>query len=179
MKKLTTILSLVCLVFFASSCKNEKSLQSYLVETSGKDGFYTGDLPVNSVLSAKADVPDEVKETLKSIKKINIAFLQKTDENDTEYEAEKAKLKNIFTNKDYKSLGKVKAKGMNLNVYYTGDTGSLDEVIAFGYSKKTGVGIARLLGDNMNPSKILEMLNQINVDENSSSLKGFAKMLGK
>ena len=71
MKKLTKICALVFIVFFASSCKNEKSLQSYLVDTSGKEGFYTGDLPISSVLSAKADVSDDVKETMKSIKKIN------------------------------------------------------------------------------------------------------------
>ena len=81
------------------------------------------------------------------------------------YEAEKKTLKNIFTNKDYKSLGKMKAQGMNISVYYTGETDLLDEVIAFGYSNETGVGVARLLGENMNPAKMLEMLNSITMDE--------------
>jgi hypothetical protein len=172
MKKLTTIFSLVFLVLFASSCKNEKSLQSYLVESSGKDGFYTGDLPVGSMLTAKADVSDEIKETLKSIKKINVVFLKKTEDNTAAYEAEKALLKNIFTNPSYKSLGSVKAKGMNLKVYYTGDTESLDEVIAFGYSKEAGVGVARLLGDNMNPAKVIEMMNSVKMD--ASNLESFS-----
>lgn len=167
MKKITTIFSLVFLVLFASSCKNEKSLQSYLVESSGKDGFYTGDLPVGSMLTAKADVSDEIKETLKSIKKINVVFLKKTEDNTVAYEAEKALLKNIFTNPDYKSLGSVKAKGMNLKVYYIGNTESLDEVIAFGYSKEAGVGVARLLGDNMNPAKVIEMMNSVKMDANN------------
>ena len=179
MKKLTTIFSLVFLVLFATSCKNEKSLQSYLVDSSGKEGFYTGDLPVSSVLNAKADVSDDVKETIKSIKKINIVFLPKTEDNTVAFEAEKAKLVNIFTNKDYKSLMKMKAKGMNVKVYYTGDTDSLDEVIAFGYSKEVGVGVARLLGENMNPAKVIEMMNSVNVDGENSSLLNFAKMFNK
>jgi len=172
MKKLTTICSLVFLVLFASACKNEKSLQSYLVESSGKDGFYTGDLPVGSLLTAKADVSDEVKETIKSVKKINVVFLRKTDDNTADYEAEKAKLKNIFTSDEYKSLGSIKAKGMNVKVYYTGNTDSLDEVIAFGYSKEVGVGVARLLGQNMNPAKVIEMMNSVKMD--ASSLESFS-----
>jgi DNA-dependent RNA polymerase auxiliary subunit epsilon len=172
MKKLTIICSLVFLVMFASACKNEKSLQSYLVESSGKDGFYTGDLPVGSLLTAEADVSDEVKETIKSVKKINVVFLRKTDDNTADYEAEKAKLKNIFTSDEYKSLGSVKAKGMNVKVYYTGNTDSLDEVIAFGYSKEVGVGVARLLGQNMNPAKVIEMMNSVKMD--ASNLESFS-----
>lgn len=176
MKKLTTLFSLVFLMLFASSCKNEKSLQSYLVDTSGKEGFYTGDLPVSSVLSAKADVSDDVKETIKSIKKINIAFLPKTADNSANYEAEKAKLKNIFTDNDaYKTLMTMKAKGMNVKVYYSGNTDSVDEVIAFGYGDKNGVGVARLLGDNMNPAKIIEMMNSVKMDGNSNAIENFVK----
>ncbi|WP_339658198.1 DUF4252 domain-containing protein [uncultured Polaribacter sp.] len=178
MKKLTTLFSFVFLVLVASSCKNEKSLQSYLVDTSGKEGFLTGDLPVSSLLTAKADVTDDVKETMQSIKKINVAFLKKTEDNTVAYEAEKATLKNIFTNKDYKSLGAVKAKGMNVKIYYTGSTDSLDEVIAFGYSPEFGVGVARLLGDNMNPAKVIEMLNNVKMDE--GNFKSFGEsFIGK
>jgi hypothetical protein len=167
MIKSSTILSLMLVAFLVTSCNNDKSLQKYLVETSGKEGFMTGDIPVSSLISAKADVSDEIKETIKSVKKINVIFLAKTTENQTIYEAEKNTLKNIFTNNDYKSLGKLKAQGMNINVYYTGKTDSLDEVIAFGYSNIVGVGVARLLGENMDPAKMLEMLQNITMDENN------------
>lgn len=163
-----------------TSCKNEKSLQSYLVDTSGKEGFYTGDLPVSSVLSAKADVSEEVKKTIKSIKKINVAFLPKTAENTAVYELEKAKLKNIFAdNNTYKSLMSMKAKGMNVKVFYSGDTDAIDEVIAFGYGDEAGVGVARLLGENMNPAQIIQMLNNVDVDGDSASLKQLSKMFNK
>lgn len=163
-----------------TSCKNEKSLQSYLVDTSGKEGFYTGDLPVGSVLSAKADVSEDVKKTIKSIKKINVAFLPKTAENTAAYELEKGKLKTIFAdNNTYKSLMSMKAKGMNVKVFYSGDTDSIDEVIAFGYGDKAGVGVARLLGENMNPAQIIQMLNSVDIDADSASLKQFSKMFNK
>lgn len=176
MIKSSTILSLLLVVFLATSCNNDKSLQKYLVETSGKEGFMTGDIPVSSLISAKADVSDEIKETIKSVQKINVVFLAKTDENQALYETDKSTLKRIFTNKDYKSLGKMKAQGMNISVYYTGETDSLDEVIAFGYSNEVGVGVARLLGENMNPAKMLDMLQNITMDENSvKSIGGMFK----
>ncbi|WP_397446561.1 DUF4252 domain-containing protein [Polaribacter sp. R77954] len=174
MKKLTTLCALVFLVVFASSCKNEKSLQSYLVDTSGKEGFFTGDLPISSLMSANVDVSDDVKETIKSIKKINYVFLPKTTENTTNYEAEKVKLNAIFKdNKDYKSLMAMKFQGMNVKVFYSGNTDAVDEVIAFGYGDKQGVGVARLLGDNMNPAKIIDMMNSVKMDGNSESLQKF------
>jgi hypothetical protein len=177
MIKSSTILSLLLLVFLATSCNNGKSLQKYLVETSCKEGFMTGDIPVSSLISAKAGVSDDIKETMKSIKKINVVFLAKTADNKAAYETEKNTLKTIFTNKDYKTLGKMKAQGMNINIYYTGETDSLDELIAFGYSNEAGVGVARLLGENMNPAKMLEMLNSITMDENN--IKSMGSLFGK
>ncbi len=165
MKKLTILCSLVFLVVFASACKNEKSLQSYLVEANEKAEFSSFDVPVSSVLSPKADVSDDVKETIKSIKKINVVFLKKTEENETVYETEKATLKNLFKdNKDYKTLSSMKMKGMNVNLYYSGETDSIDEIVAFGYSQELGVGVARLLGENMNPTKIMEVVSDMNMD---------------
>jgi hypothetical protein len=180
MKKITLLFSLVFLILFASSCKNEKSLQGYLVDTSGKEGFYTGDLPVSSVLSAKAAVSEDVKETIRSIKKINVAFLIKTAENTAAYEIEKEKLKNIFKdNNTYKNLMSMKAKGMNVKVYYSGDTNAVNEVVAFGFGKEAGVGVARLLGENMNPAKIIATINSMDFEESSASLKQLSKIFNK
>jgi hypothetical protein len=180
MKKTTTLFSLVLLMVFASSCKNEKSLQSYLVDSSGKEGFYTGDVPVSSLLSPKAAVSDDVKETIESIKKINIAFLIKTADNTAAYEIEKEKLKNIFKdNNTYKNLMSMKAKGMNVKVYYSGDTNAVDEVVAFGYGNEAGVGVARLLGENMNPAKIIETINNMDFEKSSIGITQFSKIFNQ
>jgi ribonuclease BN (tRNA processing enzyme) len=180
MKKITLLFALIFIVLFASSCKSEQTLQGYLVDTSGKEGFYTGDLPVSSVLSMKAAIAEDVKQTIRSIKKINVAFLIKTADNQAIYEIEKEKLKNIFNdNNTYKNLMSVKAKGMHVKVYYSGDTDAVDEVIAFGYGNEAGVGVARLLGENMNPAKIIKTINSMNFDESSASLKQFSKIFNK
>jgi len=162
MKTTTVLSSILLLILFTCSCKNEKSLQSYLVDTSGKEGFYTGDLPVSSILSAKTDVSEDIKRTIKSVKKINIVFLPKTADNVA-----------------YKSLMSMKVKGMNVNMYYSGDTKNIDEVIAFGYGENTGVGVARLLGKKMNPLKIIETLSSTDFNEENPALKQFSKMFTK
>lgn len=180
MKKIATLFSLVLLILFASSCKKEPSLQSYLVDASGKEDFYTGDLPVSSILAAKADVSDDIKETIKSIKKINFVFLPKTANNTGAYEIEKGKLTNIFKdNNVYRSLMSMKAKGMHVRIYYSGNTAAVDEVIAFGYGDTAGVGVARLLGENMNPAKIIKTLNSMDFDGDNAALKQFSKMFNK
>ena len=174
MKNTTKILSLLLLVFMITSCKNEKSLQGYLVESQDKSGFITVDIPT-SFLQLKSDaVSDEVKETLKSIRKVNVVALP-IKGNEAAYEVERLKLKSIFKdNEDYKSLMSLKAQGMNVSIYYTGDTESIDEVIAFGYGNEIGVGVARLLGDNMNPAKIMEMMNSVKFDGDNVNLDHFS-----
>ena len=174
MKKITILFSLVFLMIFASSCKNEKSLQNYLVESQEKSGFITVDIPTSFLQLKSNDVSNEVKETLKSIRKVNVVALP-IKGNETTYEAEKLKIKSIFSdNEDYKSLMSMKAKGVNVKIYYTGNTASIDEVIAFGYSKEVGVGVARLLGDNMNPAKIIEMMNSVDINDSNINLEQFS-----
>ena len=175
MKKITKILLLLSfLLLVITSCKNEKSLQGYLVESQEKTGFITVDIPTSFLQLKSDDVSEDVKATLKSIRKVNVVALP-IKGNEAAYEVEKATLKDLFKdNKEYKSLMSMKAKGMHVNLYYTGDTDSVDEVIAFGYGKEAGVGVARLLGDNMNPAKIIEMMNSIKIDGDNVNLEQFS-----
>jgi hypothetical protein len=179
MKNITKVLSLLLLVLMITSCKNEKSLQGYLVESQEKTGFITVDIPTSFLQLKSEDVSEDVKATLKSIRKVNVVALP-IKGNEAAYEVEKATLKELFKdNKEYKSLMSMKAKGMHINLYYTGDTDSIDEVIAFGYGKDAGVGVARLLGDHMNPAKIIEMMNSIKIDGDNVNLKQFSAIFGK
>lgn len=73
----------------------------------------------------------------------------------------------------------MKVKGMNVNMYYSGDTENIDEVIAFGYGENTGVGVARLLGEKMNPVKIIETFSSTNFNDDNPALQQFSKMFIK
>lgn len=173
MKKITTVLALFVLALFATSCNSEQTLQEYLVESQEKNGFMTVDIPINFIKPKSLDVSTEVKETIKSIRKVNLVALPYQG-NEEAYQAEKDKLTQILkNNKKYKSLMRMNAQGIKMNLYYTGSAEAIDEVIAFGYAKEKGVGVARILGEDMDPSKVIEMMNNITLDGDQLNLKKF------
>ena len=173
MKKITTLLVALVVAFSFTSCK-EESLQSYLVKSQEKSGFITFDVPA-SILQVKSDqVSEATKATLNTLKKINIVALPLNDTNTTEVAAEKASLDKIFKGDHYKSLMRFTHNGIKVNLLYAGNDDEIDEVIAYGYSSKMGVGIARILGDNMNPSDIMKMMNEVRLNSNGVNLEQFS-----
>ena len=94
--------------------------------------------------------------------------------NEAAYEVEKKTLSTILKNsKSYKNLMRMDVKGMKMSVYCNGDSDAIDEVIAFGYSKEVGVGVARILGKNMNPAKIMQMVEYLKIDPKHFNLQQF------
>ena len=137
--------------FLLTSCNRELTLQSYLVESQTKKGFTSIDLPMSFIQPKKDEVSDEIKNVYQSIRKVNLVGFPYSN-NEVTYETEKKTLKAIFKNSDsYKNLIKADLKGTKLNLYYNDDMDSIDEFIVFGYSKEVGLGVARILGEDMNP----------------------------
>lgn len=178
MKKLTTILSFLAIAILMVSCKKEPSLQQYLVESQEKKGFASINVSA-SVLKLNMDkASDEDKKTYESIRKINLVGLPYNQTTPEEYEAEKNKLKAIFKNKKYKKLMQFKNDGNQAKVFYLGEADAIDEIIAFGYGEDAGVGVARILGENMNPSKIMKMMRSVQLDSTDTQFSQIQKMLG-
>ena len=173
MKKITTVISFLVVALLMSSCNKDQSLQSYLVESQDKRGFMTVDIPLSFIKLKSTDVSEDIQKTFESIKKVNLVALPYQN-NEEAYEVEKKAITKILRNSDtYKSLMRMDVKGMKMNIYYTGSSDAIDEVIAFGYSKEAGVGVARILGENMNISKIMEMMQNIEMDPSQLNLKQF------
>ncbi|MBS9774206.1 MAG: DUF4252 domain-containing protein [Tenacibaculum sp.] len=168
MKKLYIILAVLGSVIF-TSCKKE-TLQTYLVDCKEKDNFVTLDFSANTLLSISDTSSFEDKEAFKSIRKVNIAFLQKDKASEEEIKTEREKLKSILNNSEYKELMKFKHKEHTGTIYYLGEsTDLINEVIIFGYSDDFGVGVVRLLGKNMDPTAIANAMK--NVKPNKDELK--------
>tara|TARA_B100000780_G_C20843529_1_gene335228 strand:- start:102 stop:638 length:537 start_codon:yes stop_codon:yes gene_type:complete len=173
MKKTVIFLSVVLLNSLFVSCNKQQSLQSYLIESQEKEGFMSVDVPLSFIQLKTEGVPEEIKESYKSIRKVNLAGLPYKN-NEEAYEIEKTLLSSILKNSNsYKSLMRMDVKGMKLAIYCNGDSDSIDEVIAFGHSKEVGVGVARILGKNMNPGKIMEMIEYLKIDLNQFNLQQF------
>ena len=174
MKKVVIILSVLAIFV---SCNQQKTIQTYIVEKQDKPGFMSVDLPMSLIQLNTDKAPVDVKKTYENIKKVNVLGLPYLN-NDKAYEIEKKAISLILNNSTlYKKLMKMDMNGMSVSIYYNGDANDINEVIVFGYSKKIGVGVARVIGNHMNPTKITQMAEYLKIDPNQLNLQQFRQAL--
>ena len=174
MKKAVIVLSVLAIFI---SCNQQKTIQTYIVEKQDKPGFMSVDLPMSLIQLNTDKAPLEVKEAYGSIKKVNVLGLPYLNNNEA-YEIEKKAISSILNNSTlYKNLMKMDMNGMRISIYYNGDANDINEVIVFGYSKKIGVGVARVIGNHMNPTKITQMAEYLKIDPNQLKLQQFEQVL--
>ena len=174
MKKAVVILTVLAIFI---SCNQQKTIQTYIVEKQDKPGFMSVDLPMSLIQLNSDKVPLDVKDGYESIKKVNVLGLPYLN-NKEAYEIEKKAISLILNNSTlYKKLMKMDMNGMSVSIYYNGDANDINEVIVFGYSKKIGVGVARVIGNHMNPAKITQMAEYLKIDPNQLNLQQFKQAL--
>jgi spore germination protein YaaH len=174
MKKAVIILTVLAIFV---SCNQQKTIQTYIVENQDKPGFMSVDLPMSLIQLNSDKVPLDVKDGYESIKKVNVLGLPYLNNNEA-YEIEKKAISLILNNSTlYKNLMKMDINGMSVSIYYNGDANDINEVIVFGYSKKIGVGVARVIGNHMNPTKISQMAEYLKIDPNQLNLQQFKQAL--
>jgi hypothetical protein len=174
MKKAVIVLSVLAIFI---SCNQQKTIQTYIIEKQDKPGFMSVDLPMSLIQLNTDKAPLEVKEAYGSIKKVNVLGLPYLNNNEA-YEIEKKAILSILNNSTlYKNLMKMDMNGMRISIYYNGDANDINEVIVFGYSKKIGVGVARVIGNHMNPTKITQMAEYLKIDPNQLNLQQFEQVL--
>ena len=156
------------------SCSNEKSLQKYLVDKQEDDRYLKVDLATSLLQSDDADFTEEQQEILNTIKKVNMVAFPVKNNDVTEYEAEKTKVREIIDQEKYKTLSKMKSKDTHITLKYLGEEDAIDEVIVFASNAEKGFGVFRLLCDDMKPGQMLQLMNSIdNGDFDMSKLSGF------
>lgn len=153
---------------FLTSCGNGVSLQTYYVDNQESKNFISQDLPLSMLKIDKSNFTEAQEEAYNSVSKLN--FLgYKANETDTEtYKAEIAKVKTILSDSKYNDLMEFSDKGNKISVKYIGDDDEADEVVVFGSAKDMGFGIVRILGNDMNPEKMVTLINALqnaNVEE--------------
>ena len=176
MKITTKIIAILTVTLLMVGCASAPSLQKYYIDNQDNENFISLDIPA-SVLSLKEDVSPEAKEALSSLKKFNVLAFKKDDSNEAEFRIEEQKVKAILKNDKFKELMTVKDKGRNIILKYEGNDDTMDEVIVYASDKTMGFALVRVLGDNMEPAKIMKLVNSIgNVDSDSfKPLEGFFK----
>jgi hypothetical protein len=140
------------------SCNNEPSLQKYYVTHSENKDFVTLDVSSSIIDVNKAKLSPEQKEALASFNKMNILAFKSTKENQKAYAEESEKVSHILKGKDYQELMKIGAGKDAASVSYVGDENNINEFVLFAKKKEAGFAVVRILGKDMNPNNIMNML---------------------
>lgn len=157
------------------SC-NDKSLQKYLVQKQDDPKFVKVDIPPSMLEGKNSNFTLEEKDILRTIKKVNVvAYLIKEDDL-AEFEVEKKELEAILAQDRYKELTRIKSNDWNATLKYTGEEDAIDEVIVFASDNKRGFAVFRLLGENMRPDQMIQLMNSAEKNNmDFSQLEGMFK----
>lgn len=160
MKKVANILFVV-LMLVLTSCSSTQSLQEYYIDNSDNPNFLSVDLPVSLLNLDKAELTEEQKEALGTLKKMNVLAFKKNDGNAIEFEAEKANVKAILKNEEFIDLMKLNTSYGKGVIKYLGNDEEIDEVIIYGDNKEKGFMLIRVLGNNMKPANLVKFMQAI------------------
>ncbi|MGF1560487.1 MAG: DUF4252 domain-containing protein [Flavobacteriaceae bacterium] len=155
----------IALVFMAAAilmaCSSTKSLQEYYVDNAENPNFLSFDVPASMMNLEKIEMGETQKEALRSLKKLNIIAFRKTEINGAEYKVEKENVNAILKNSKYTELMKMNTEFGKATVKFLGDDDAIDEVIIYGNNDDKGFALVRVLGNNMNPAHMAQLLEVV------------------
>lgn len=167
------------LSLFLFSCNNEPSLQKYFVENSESSDFIAVDLGASVINTEKMTLSQEDKDALQSFEKMNIIAFKKDSLNDAKYQTESQKVKSLLKDEKYQELMRMGSGSNGGAIYFVGEEEHIDEFVLFATGKETGFAVVRILGNDMNPSYIVNLmglLQKAEVDlEQLKPLQGFMR----
>lgn len=172
-------LSLLLASLFLSSCNDEPTLQKYFVESSEKKDFIELDVSPSIINIDKTKLTAEQKTALGSFDKMNILAFKLDEKNKAEYDAESQKVTQILKDASYQELMKVGSGKDAASVSFVGDENHINEFIIFAKKKENGFAVVRILGNDMNPNNVMNMISLLkssNIDmEQFKPLQGLIK----
>ena len=144
---------------FLSSCNSEPSLQKYFVDSSEKKDFIALDVSPSIINIDKTKLTAEQKTALGSFDKMNVLAFKLNETNKAQYDVESQKVTKILKDKKYQELMKVGSGKDGASVSFVGDENHINEFILFAKKKENGFAVVRILGNDMNPNNILNMIS--------------------
>ncbi|WP_269223536.1 DUF4252 domain-containing protein [Flavobacterium sp. IMCC34518] len=151
---ITLLLSLIL-----GSCNSEPTLQKYFVENTENKDFIALDISSNILNLDKAKLTVAQKEALHSFDKINVLAFKLNANNKTQFETERAKVNLILKDTVYQQLMKFGSGKEGASVSYVGSDDHINEFVFFANKKDAGFAVVRVLGKDMNPTNIMNMIS--------------------
>lgn len=170
---------LVFSVVVLGACSNKESLQRYYVDSAEKEGFINLDIPSSMLDISKADLTEAQREAYQSVKKLNVLAFPVKEDNKEVFETEKNKINTILSGSDFEELFRMSDKNKRAVFKYLGNENAIDEVVFFGTDPDRGFILVRILGDGMNPDKMMEFVKLIEKsDIDDGKLGDLKKLIG-
>lgn len=162
-----------------ASCDNDPTVQSYYVDSQEKEGFISTTIPKTVLGIDEKTLSPKSQEAYNSVSKVNLLVLPATDDKKDMVKKEAEKFNKIIMDSNYKTLMTHNAEGMKIRLVYDGDSDSIDEIIAFGSSEEMGMGVARVMGKDMNLGSIMNMMKELDgKNVNPANIKGILGGMG-
>ena len=156
MRRISLILLLVTLFV---ACQSEPTLQKYFVEKTEDKNFVALDVSPSILNLDETKLNAEQKTALGQFDKMNILAFKAAD-NPALYEAEKTKVKTLLKDEKYQELMKFGSGANGGSLSFVGeDDEHIDEFIVFANEKETGFAVIRILGNDMNPTGVMNLLS--------------------
>jgi len=155
----------VLVAILLASCSSQQSLQEYYVDNSENPNFLSIDVPASILKMDGIDLTPSQREAVESLRKFNLLAFRKNDSNEAEYELEKKKVKEILKGDEFVELMKINSKYGKGVIKYLGEEDAIDEVIIYGDSGDKGFALVRVLGKDMNPAHIMQLMQAIQKSE--------------
>lgn len=173
MQKTVKYLVVILSAIFLESCNDGVTLQRYFVDHQESNNFTSIDLPATILSLDETTLNKNQKEAYRSIKRLNFLGYKANQSDMAVYSSELTKVSDILKSNKYKDLVEFNDKGKKIVVKYIGNEVEADEVIVFGSSKEIGFGIVRILGNHMNPDKIVTLMDAMkNSNMDASQFEG-------
>lgn len=173
--KYITILILAALTLV--SCSDGKSLQGYFVDKQDDDRFMKVDIAASLLQSDSPNLTEEQKDILNSVRKVNVVAYPNKGDNAADYESEKEVIKEIIGQEKYKTLMKMGSNNSGASLKYLGEEDAIDEIVIFASDNERGFAIFRVTGDNMEPAKMIKLMNSVESgDLDVSGLSGIGEI---
>ena len=175
MYKLVIILTSL---LFAFSCENKPTLQKYYVKNTESEDFISVDLAPSIINTSKIKLTNEEKAALQSFNKMNILAFKSDSTQLEKYNKEISEVKSILKDDSYQQLMKVGSGNDGAAVYFVGEEEHIDEFVVMANKKENGFAVVRVLGKDMNPTHILNMLSLLQkTDMNLEQLKPLQELV--
>lgn len=158
---------LLCAALY--NCTQEPSLQRYYVDNQEQANFLTLDVPVSILNLDKAQLTKDQEEAYQSIKRLNLLAYKAENNNQMAYESELKKVTGILDQPKYEELMRGgNSKDGKFVIKILGTEDDIKEFILFGTAIDQGFAIVRVLGSDMDASKIMSLasvLDKANIDD--------------